>query len=101
MMAPAPSCRVSSLGRWSRRPRRRRRAYIISVPGDLPQRTATGIEQAVQDPVDIGDDGEADVEVGAVGGEPRRVVGEGDHDREGVTELVEVIAHGEHMLLAR
>ncbi|MDQ3178177.1 MAG: hypothetical protein M3Q72_11660 [Actinomycetota bacterium] len=37
------------------------------MPGDLPQRTATGTEQAVQDPVDIGDEGEVDVEAGAVG----------------------------------
>lgn len=68
---------------------------------DLPQCAATGAEQPVEDPVYVCDDGERDVEVVPVGAEPRRVVGEGDDDRLGVVELVEVIAHGDHMLLAR
>ena len=73
------------------------------MPGDQTRRseTASGTEQPIEDPVDVGDDREVDVEVGAVGGEPRRVVGEGDDDRERVTELVEVVAHGDHVLLAR
>ncbi len=67
---------------------------------DPPKGTATGAEPAVEHPVDIGDDGEVDAEVGAVGGEARRVIGEGDDDREDITELVEVVAHGEHVFLA-
>ncbi len=68
---------------------------------DPPQRTASGAETAIEHPVDIGDDGEVDAEVGAVGGEPRPVVGEGDDDREDITELVDAVAHGEHVFLAR
>ena len=39
--------------------------------------------------------------MGAVGDEPRWVAGEGDDDRESVTELVEVVAHGDHVFLTR
>lgn len=51
-------------------------------------------------PLEVGDDREGDPEVGAVGGEPRRLVGEGDDDGKGVAESIEVVAHGGHVFLA-
>ena len=49
----------------------------------------------------IGQYRERNIEVGSVGVELGGVVGERHHDREGVTESVDVIAHGDHVLLAR
>jgi hypothetical protein len=56
-------------------------------------------EQVVQAAVDVGDDGERNGEVVAVTSESFGR-GEGDDDDGCVTELVEVIAHGDHVFLA-
>lgn len=67
---------------------------------DLTAAAALGAEQSVHLAVDVGDDGERNVEMLAVGREsPRR--GEGDDDDVGVTEMADVFAHGEHVFLAR
>lgn len=68
---------------------------------DLAERSTTGPEQVVEAPVDVGEQRELDLEVISVGGEPLWVVAEGDDDGKGVTELIEVIAHGDHVFLAR
>lgn len=65
---------------------------------DLAIATSLGAEQSVQAAVDVGDDGEGNREVVAVGIESFGR-GEGDDDDGCVTELVEVIAHGDHMFL--
>jgi hypothetical protein len=66
---------------------------------DLAVAAAFGAEQAVQAAVDIGDDRERNREVVTVGSESFGC-GEGDNSDGGVTELVEVIAHGDHVFLA-
>ena len=66
----------------------------------LPVGASFGAEQSVDRPVGVGDDVEGEVEVLTVGGEAF-ACGEGDDADLGVTELVEVIAHGDHVLLAR
>ena len=58
-----------------------------------------GAEQSVERPVGVGDDVEAEMEVLSVRTEAFRG-GEGDDGDPGVTELVEVIAHGDHVFLA-
>jgi hypothetical protein len=66
---------------------------------DLPVAAVFCAEQVVQAAVDVGDDGERNGKVVAVGSEPFGR-GEGDDDDVCVTELVEVIAHGDHVFLA-
>lgn len=58
-----------------------------------------GAEQSIERPVGVGDDVERELEVLTVCGE---AFGgrEGDDGNPGVTELVEVIAHGDHVFLA-
>ena len=67
---------------------------------DLSVAAALGAEQTVQAAVDVGDDGERNGEVVAVTSESFGR-GEGDDDDVCVTELVEAIAHGDHMFLTR
>jgi len=66
---------------------------------DLAIAPSLGAEQSVQAAVDVGDDGEGNCEVVAVGGESFGR-GEGDDDDGCVTELVEMVAHGDHVFLA-
>lgn len=58
-----------------------------------------GTQQSVERPVGVGDDIEGEFKVRPVGGEPLRS-GEGDDGDVGVAELVEVVAHGDHVFLA-
>ena len=58
-----------------------------------------GAEQSVERPVSVGDHFEGKMEVLTVRGEAFGG-GEGDDGDPGVTELVEVIAHGDHVFLA-
>jgi hypothetical protein len=73
-------------------PQRARRPHL-SVAASL------GTKQVVERAVGVGDDIEGESEVLAVRGGAFRG-GEGDDGDPGVTELVEVIAHGDHMFLA-
>ena len=54
----------------------------------------------VEAAIDVGEYRELELEMGAVRSKTLGVVGEGDDDREGVAELAELIAHGDHVLLA-
>lgn len=65
---------------------------------DLAVAAAFGAEQVVEAAVDVGDDRERNREVVAVSSESFWR-GEGDNDDGGVTELVEVVAHGDHVFL--
>ncbi len=67
---------------------------------DLAGATAVSAEQLVQTAVDIGDDRKWNRQVVAVSSESFRC-GKGGNDDVGVRELVEVIAHGDHMFLTR
>ena len=67
---------------------------------DLAVAAAFGTEQLVQAAVDVGDDGERNREVVAVSYQSFRRC-EGNNDNSGVTELVEVVAHGDHVFLTR
>lgn len=66
----------------------------------LTVRPPCGPEHAVQDPIHVSDDVELEVQMVAVCRQTLRC-GEGDDGDSGVTEQVEVVAHGDHMLLAR
>ena len=58
-----------------------------------------GAEQSVERPVGVGNDVEGQMKVLPVRGETLRDC-EGDDRDPGVTELIKVIAHGDHVLLA-
>ena len=66
---------------------------------DLAVRATLCTEQFVDDSVGVSDDIEREPKVRPVGGEAFGG-GEGDDGDPGVTELVEVIAHGDHVFLA-
>lgn len=67
---------------------------------DLAVRAALGAEQFVEDSVGVSDDIKGESKVSPVGGQSFGG-GEGDDGDPGVTELVEVVAHGDHVFLAR
>ena len=65
----------------------------------LTVRSLLGAEQVVQHPVAVGDHVEGHLEVASVAGQSFGR-SEGDHGDLRVIELVEVIAHGNHVFLA-
>ena len=100
--ASAPSWWMSSVGRRSRRPDADE-SCIHPDRADRPHLAvgaSLGTQESVERPVGVGDDIEGEFKVRPVGGEPLRG-GEGDDRDVGVAELVEVIAHGDHVFLAR
>ena len=66
---------------------------------DLAVRATFCTEQFVEDSVGVSDDIEWEPKVCPVGGQAIGC-GEGDDRDPGITELVEVIAHGDHVFLA-
>jgi hypothetical protein len=68
---------------------------------DLSERSSTRPEQPVQLAVDVGEQWEIDAEMFGEGSQPRWVVGESDDHRLGIPQIVDVLAHGTHVLLAR
>lgn len=66
---------------------------------DAPPRTAPEIECSIEDPIRVGQDGERKREAIVILTEAF-ASGEGDHHHVGGPELVEVIAHGDHVFLA-
>ena len=63
-------------------------------------RYESAAEQPVQRALRIADEGERRGEMAAMGGQPLGG-GKRDHGDRGVTEVVDAIAHGDHVLLAR
>jgi len=57
-------------------------------------------ESAIASDDGVGEHRELDVQMLAVRGEALRVVGEGEDNGKGITELVEVIAHDDQVFLA-
>jgi hypothetical protein len=62
----------------------------------LPASAPIGAEQSIEPPVGVREDHERQFEVIAIRAESSRV-GEGDEGDDGVTELVDLIAHGDHV----
>lgn len=62
-------------------------------------RAVSRTDKAVERPRPVRQDGKGDCEVGAVCGEPVGF-GEGHHSDSCITEMGEMVAHGDHMFLA-
>lgn len=78
-------------------------AYVHGERAGRPHitnRATSGAEQVVQLSLTVGQQGKRQIEVFAVGRQLCRVVSERDHDRKRIAELIEVIAHDDHVFLA-